>query len=214
MGSLKECLPQRLQTTRLLLELFDNSDAHYTCFFEAMNSKTAHATMGDYGIRTRPQFDSLREATRLFPQVCQGRNIDTDIIYFVRLKEEPQPLIGLVSLGQRSQAAPPDMGWAVLERYFGHGYAPEAAKELLRLCQEVLGIEEMIAWPGESNLGSIRTAQKVGFVEGGTVLNEDGVRHSVYVLPGMKINSDLVLSFWGDRKEEGGGQDTLVEKEH
>jgi RimJ/RimL family protein N-acetyltransferase len=203
MGSLKECLPKRLQTTRLFLELFDHSDAHYECFFEAMNSKTAHATMGDYGIRTRSQFDSLCKATRLFSHVCQGRNIDEDIIYFARLKEKPQSLIGLVSLGQRSESAPPDIGWAVLEKFFGHGYAPEAARELLRLCQELLGIKEIMAWPGESNWGSVRTAQKVGFTDGGTILDKDGVRHSVYVLPGMQIKPKLVLSFWGDRREDG-----------
>lgn len=210
MGSLKEHLPRRLDTSRLLLELFDYSDAHYECFFEAMNSKTAHDTMGDFGIRTRSQFDSLRRATRLFPQACHGRNVDTDIIYFVRLKDKPQPLIGLVSLGQRSETAPPDMGWAILEKYFGQGYAPEAARKLLWLCTEVLGVKDIMAWPGESNWGSVRTAQKVGFVDGGTILNKDGSRHSVYVLPGMHINPDLVLSFWGDRREEGESQGAVI----
>jgi RimJ/RimL family protein N-acetyltransferase len=213
--SLKETLPKRLRTDRLVLEIFDHSDAHYDCFFEAMNSKTAHATMGDYGIRTRSQFNNLAHATRLFPQASGNIDkVDTDIVYVSRLKGEeedkphqplPQPLVGVVTLCQRSEAAPPDLGWSVREAYMHKGYAAEAARELLCMCQDVLGIKEIIAWPGENNRASIRTAQKVGFVDGGINLDQEGPRHCIYVLPGMKLDPGLVLSFWG-RGEEGGSE--------
>lgn len=211
MGSLSEVLPKRLYTTRLSLELFDHSDEHYECFFASMNSKLAHATMGDYGIHTRQQFHDLCRATRLYPQVCEGRNVDTEIIYLARLKKDHKPLIGIVTLAQRSQDVAPDMGWAMLEEYTGNGYAPEAGKELLRLCQDDLGIKEIIAWPGESNQASIRTAQKIGFIDGGSILSEDDTKKVVYILPGMQFNNDIVLSFWGDREKEAESENSRIE---
>jgi len=53
------------KTPRLLLDLLDNADAHCTGFFEAHESKTAHATMG---IRNPAlaAFDSLRKQQTVY----------------------------------------------------------------------------------------------------------------------------------------------------
>lgn len=202
MASLKASLPPFLYTNRLALELFDNSEAHYTCLLAAMNTPTAHTIMGDYGIRTPAQFDALNSATRLSPSACQGRIPDTDVYYLLRMGDKSGPLMGAVSLAQRAPSTPPDMGWCILEEFMGQSYAAEAGKELLRLARDILGVENIITWPGTENQRSIRVAQKIGFVEGGITKTSDGRRIVVYILPGMVFDDRISLSLWGQEKNE------------
>lgn len=202
MASLKASLPTFIYTNRLVLELFDYSEAHYICLLAAMNSPTAHANMGDYGIRTPAQFDALNSATRLSPSACEGRVPDTDVYYLLRLGQKTGPLMGAVSMAQRAASTPPDLGCCVLEQFMGQGYAAEAGKELLRLAREELGVKQIITWPGTKNQRSNRVAQKIGFVEGGSIETNDGGLNVVYVLPGMKFNSGMALSLWGEEKTE------------
>lgn len=197
MASLKASLPPLLYTSRLILELFDYSETHYNCLLAAMNSRTAHINMGDYGIRTPAQFDALNSATRLSPSTCEGRIPDTDVYYLLRLGHKSAPLMGAVSLAQRAASTPPDIGWCILEQFMGQAYAVEAGKELLRLAREDLGVKEVITWPGAKNQRSIRVAQKIGFVEGGTIEARDGGLNTVYILPGMVFDSGMALSLWG-----------------
>ena len=200
MTSLKAALPTHLYTERLVLDLFDYSEAHYECLLAAMNSPTAHANMGDYGIRTPAQFDALNAATRLSSSTCGGRISDTDVYYLLRLDQSSGPLMGAVSMQQRAATTPPDLGWCILERFMGQGYAVEAGKELLRMAREDLGVKEIITWPGSENQRSNRVAQKIGFVEGGLVYTKDAGLNMVYILPEMKFDSSMALSLWGEEK--------------
>lgn len=202
MASLKSSLPPLLYTNRLALELFDYSEAHYNCLLAAMNSPTAHMKMGDFGIRTPAQFNALNSATRLSPSTCGGRELDIDVYYLLRMGPKSGPLMGAVSLAQRGASTPPDMGWCMLEQFMGQGYAAEAGRELLRLAREELDVKEIITWPGAKNRRSIRVAEKIGFVEGGTSKTSDGGLHVVFILPGMVFDSDIALSLWGEKKEE------------
>lgn len=202
MASLKASLPPFLYTKRLTLELFDYSETHYDCLLAAMNSPTAHNSMGDYGVRTPAQFDALNFATRLSPSTCEGRVPDTDIYYLLRMGHKSGPLMGAVSLAQRAASTPPDMGWCILEPFMGQGYAAEAAEELLRLAREELGVKEIVSWPGIRNQRSIRVAQKIGFVEGGSINTSDGTLIVVYILPGMVFDSVINLSLWGEEKND------------
>ncbi|KAL8832000.1 MAG: hypothetical protein Q9170_005062 [Blastenia crenularia] len=183
MASLKASLPTFLHTERLVMELFDYSDAHYNCLLSAMNSPVAHRNMGDYGIRTPAAFDDLNRGTRLSSSTIGGRVSDTDIYYLLRPGEKSAPLIGGVSMVQRAKSVPPDVGWCILEDFMGHGYAAEAGKELLRMAKECLGVREVITWPGAKNQRSLRVAEKIGFVFGGEVADKDGGLNAVYVLP-------------------------------
>ena len=202
MASLRASLPTFLYTNRLTLELFDYTEPHYNCLLAAMNSPTAHLNMGDYGIRTPTQFDALNAATRLSPSTCGGRIADTDVYYLLRTTSQKNsgPLIGAVSLAQRGESTPPDMGWCILEPCMGHAYAAEAGKELLRIARLELGVKEIVTWPGTENQRSIRVAQKIGFVEGGVVRTSDGGLNMVYILPGMVFDSGIALSIWGGEK--------------
>ncbi len=136
---------------------------------------------------------------------------DTDVYYLLRMRDDdagheklPQELVlmGGVSLAQRAETAPPDMGWCLLEPFMGCGYAAEAGKEVLRMAREVLGIKDIIAWPGVGNERSLKTARKIGFVEGGNVRTETGNGNEevsvVFVMPGMAFDGGMKLALWGE----------------
>ncbi|KAL9059120.1 MAG: hypothetical protein Q9162_001338 [Coniocarpon cinnabarinum] len=176
-----------------------------------MNSPTAHARMGDFGIRSPAQFDELNRSTRLSPTVfgssTEDLNVDIDIYYLMRLKTDSAvshewPLIGGVSLAQRKSDLPPDAGWAVLESHHGHGYAAEAARGLLRYARHDLGIMEIMAWPGTQNEPSVRTAQKAGFQFGGHMASGDDKPQLVYILPGMDFEKirGKTISLFGEQE--------------
>jgi RimJ/RimL family protein N-acetyltransferase len=201
---MKDLVPRYLYTERLVLELFDRGiPEHYECLLGSMNSPTAHARMGDFGIRTPAEFDALNNATRITRAYSQGMVPDLDFYYIIRISGEDGPMIGGVSLAQREAAVPPDMGWCIQEPHMGKGYATEGAQEFLRYLREDFGLQEIMVWPGSTNRESCRVAQKLGFVEGGSVRSkeEPGKVDVVYVLPGMKLNleKDHTLSLWGDK---------------
>lgn len=197
MTSLKSILPPTLQTSRLTLQLFDYSAVHYDCLLASMNSPTAHKNMGDFGIRTAAAFDELNISTRLSPTIFPDPiSVDIDVYYLLRLGKTG-PLMGGVSIAQRSPNVPPDIGWCVIEEFQRNGYAPEAAKELLNLACKQLGIKEVIAWPGQQNLPSQKVAARVGLVEGGMAKDESGEEVVIYMLPGMKFESMPTISLYG-----------------
>ncbi|KAL8695801.1 MAG: hypothetical protein Q9224_003148 [Gallowayella concinna] len=167
-----------------------------------MNSPTAHACMGDFGIRTHAQFDSLNHATRLSQSVSGGKIADIDIYYLLRLEQASAPLMGAVSLTQRSKVGPPDIGWCILEPFMGQGYAAKAGERLLRMVKESLGITNVIAWPGVNNERSKRVAEKIGLVLDREVEDGNGGMNAVYVLPGMVFDMDIALSLWGEDHTE------------
>ncbi|MCJ1395353.1 hypothetical protein MMC18_008237 [Xylographa bjoerkii] len=213
MSSLKAFLHRHLHTNRLVLELFDYSPAHYACLLAAMKTATVHTNMGDYGIRTTIQFDALNLSSRLSPSVCGGRIPDIDVYYLLRLGDQSGPLMGAVSLCQRAEATPPDIGWCLLEEYMGQGYAAEAGRELLRFVCEEMKTKEVIAWPGSGNTRSMSVARKIGFVEGGEVRVGEGGINTVFVLPGMNFDGGMALSIWGRQEEVRDGAAALTMSE-
>ncbi|CAD6584140.1 MAG: hypothetical protein CYPHOPRED_002620 [Cyphobasidiales sp. Tagirdzhanova-0007] len=193
---LSHLLSPTLTIPKFTLELFIHNPEQTTCLLNAMNSPTAHARMGDYGIRTPEQFAALNCGTRLRSSVFDpvkfpsGVDVDTDLYYLLRLlhllDHSAGLLMGGVSLAQRGPNFPPDIGWCILEQFQGKGYAAEAAKALVEYAALNLGISKIMAWPGKNNLPSVRRAQKAGLIFGGTISVDDGAEEVVvYVLPGM-----------------------------
>jgi RimJ/RimL family protein N-acetyltransferase len=192
MSSVKASVPRYLYTERLVLELFDHSiPEHYECLW-SMNSPTAHARMGDFGIRTLAEFDAINGATHLAGAYCEGMVPDFDFYYILRMGDEDGPVVREVSIAQRGASVPPGIGWCVLEAYIEKGYATEGAKEFLRYRREDFGLQEIMTWPGAMDRESRRVAQKLGFIEGGTLRSkeEPGIVDVVYILAGTKFPLD------------------------
>lgn len=197
-SSTSKQLPSQLSTERLNLTLISRSNpAHSACMLACFNSPTTYARMGDYGIRTEAQFNALNDSVRLsaFP--------DIDICYMISLKSSKDELIGGISLAERTKDLAPDMGWALREGYMGKGYATEAAREVLRVLREEVGIRDICTWPSEGNKESNRVAEKLGFVDGGVVRvrDEGGKEAKIWILEGMeRIREGLEIGMWGESK--------------
>ena len=192
-------LTRYLYTTRLTLELFDETAEHYECLINLMNTPTAHASMGDFGIRTQEHFVALCESTKVSSHHIGGRIPDTAIYYLVHIGDRSGPIAGAVSLAQRGKNMPPDMGWCLFEQFMSKGIAVEAATEFLRYARDELGCQHVACWPSSTNLRSIRVAEKVGFVEGPRTPNPVyGSNEILYVLPSMAVPSTASSLACGD----------------
>ena len=80
------------------------------------------------------------------------------------------------------------LGGAIAEGHMGNGYAPEAAREVLRWAREYFDIKAVVVLLGGANSRSNRVAEKLGFIEGGQIPDSErhGKSYNVLVLPGME----------------------------
>lgn len=202
MSTQNDTVPPFLRTERLTLTLWDVSNPmHLDVTLATFNNSTAYATMGDHGLRTHEDMKKLAKNVHVRDLKYHGIPVEVEnAVMVVHLGDENGPMIGIVTLCERSPHIPPDIGWGFLEPYMGKGYATEAAKEFLRFVMEDFGIKEITCWPSPKNKPSNRVAEKLGFVEGGTLINSDrgGELTPVLILPGMaRFDGTKSISFGG-----------------
>ncbi len=80
----------------------------------------------------------------------------------VTLKENELP-IGMCGLLKRDTLEHPDLGFAFLPQFGGHGYAFEIAHALLAFAKNKWGIQKISAITLPDNSKSIRLLEKLGF---------------------------------------------------
>jgi ribosomal-protein-alanine N-acetyltransferase len=88
--------------------------------------------------------------------------------------------IGICGLVKRTEADPPDLGFALLERYQGNGYVAEAARAAVRFAHEALGLSRLDAITNPENSRSIAVLQRLGFRYRCDKVLEDGAAVAVY----------------------------------
>lgn len=76
--------------------------------------------------------------------------------------------VGKCGLLKRAALADVDLGYALLAREAGRGYATEAARAVLDHARSVLGLPRIVALTHPGNHGSVRVLRKLGFVAAGT----------------------------------------------
>lgn len=113
-------------------------------------------------------------------------------------------MIGLITLASRSASLPLDMGWGLWHEYANNGFATEAGRTAPKYWRDGCGVGEMIGWPKETNIPSVRTAARLGFVPNGVVFDrKTGERCACYMLPGMKaFGEGTKIGFEGEAEEE------------
>ncbi len=55
-----------------------------------------------------------------------------------------------------------EIGWRLAFAYWGHGFATEAARAVLRYCDETLRLRDVVAFTVPANLRSRRVMEKIG----------------------------------------------------
>lgn len=82
-----------------------------------------------------------------------------------------------------------EVGWRLSRRYWGRGYATEAAREALRVGFERLGFEEIVSFTALANVRSRSVMQRIGMRDTGEIFNHPKIarhnplcRHCLYRL--------------------------------
>ncbi len=152
-----------IYTERLTLHLLRDDDGDAAAMLELLNEPGFHRYIGDRGIRTLEQ---ARECIRIGPMVSYERHGYG--MYAVQRRSDGAWL-GNAGLVHRAALPHPDLGYALLERHAGQGYALEAARAVLGYARGTLGLGDLCAIVTPGNARSIALLHKLGFCANGTV---------------------------------------------
>jgi RimJ/RimL family protein N-acetyltransferase len=141
-----------LETRRLAVRRLEADDAAF--ILELLNETAFLRFIGDKGVRT---LADAREYILKGPIDSYERHGFG--LYAACLRSEP---IGICGLVKRDGLADADVGFALLARYCGKGYAAEAAAAVLAHATQVLRIRRIVAITAPDNARSIAVLEKIG----------------------------------------------------
>ena len=141
-------------TPRLALSPLTPDDAPF--MLAVWNDPAFLRFVGDRGVRT---LDDARRAIREGAMRMYG-----DAGYGpYRMDLEDGTPIGICGLFRRDELEDPDLGFALLPEFRGLGYAGEAARSVIGLARDELGIQRLLAIVSPENEPSVRLLGKLGF---------------------------------------------------
>jgi len=162
-----------LETERLVLRQLDERDAAF--ILQLVNEPSWLQYIGDRGVRT------LQDAERYIRDgpVAMYARLGFGL-WLVALKETLEP-IGICGLIKRDALPDVDLGFALLPRFWGKGYALESASATVAYGKARLGLSRVVAVTTKSNHASGRLLEKLGFrFERLVRLAEDGEELKLY----------------------------------
>ena len=166
-----------LETERLRLRHLSTDDAAF--ILELLNQPSYLRFIGDRGVRTVP------EAERY---IAQGPMASYERygfgLWMVEMKEGRQP-VGTCGLIKRKELDDVDIGYAFPPRFWGQGYASEAARAVMAYGRDVLKLKRIVAIVSPDNERSIKLLEKLGLEFERTMSwPADGSELSVYAAGG------------------------------
>ena len=143
-----------LETDRLILRWLSTDDAGF--ILELLNDPSWVQFIGDRGVRTLQEARDyiLKGPLQMYARLGFG-------LYMTELKEGGTPL-GICGLIKRDALEDVDIGFAFLPRFWGKGYAYEAASALMAYGKDVLGLKRIVAITSPDNHSSARLLEKLG----------------------------------------------------
>ncbi len=163
-----------LETPRLQLRQVALSDAQF--LVTLLNDPSWQRNIGDRGVRTDADAAAYIRNSIWSQHQAWGYGM-----YVVQLGHAAVP-IGLCGLVMRDFLGTPDLGFALLPRYVGHGYAFEAARALTVYAASALGIERLYAIVKPGNDRSVRLLERLGFRHEGLRQIPKGAAVDLYAL--------------------------------
>jgi len=155
-----------LETDRLILRRLSSGDAEF--ILRLLNEPSWLRFIGDKGVRSVEDARAyiLKGPVEMYSRLGFG-------LYLVELKEEGSP-VGICGLIKRDSLEDVDIGFAFLPRYWGRGYAYEAASAVMAYGGKVLGLKRIVAVTSADNDSSARLLKKLGLrFEGMVKLSND-----------------------------------------
>lgn len=145
-----------LETERLTLRLFQESDIDD--FYEYMK------------LESTAKYEDFQPCTYEECVASIKRRQEMDNVYAVILKENNK-LIGDINYSEEDEDTY-EIGYDFNESFWGHGYAAESCKEVLRHLFETVGARRVIAQCNDDNERSARLLEKLGFRKEGCFLED------------------------------------------
>ncbi|MBM7072397.1 GNAT family N-acetyltransferase [Shewanella sp. OPT22] len=144
-----------ITTERLLIRFVDDSDLDF--IFEIVNSPGYIQFIGDNRVRSKEHAKAyiMNGPKTSYQQYGFG-------LFHVSLKSTGEA-IGLAGLTKREYLSFPELGYALLPRYWGNGYAKEAAKAVVDWGYQQMNIKRIMALVKHDNPGSQSVLRSVGF---------------------------------------------------
>ena len=143
-----------IETERLVLRHLTTEDDAF--MLELMNEPDFIRFVADRGLRTRADA-AVYLSEKILPSYARyGFGF-----YRVDLKDSGTA-IGICGLVKRETLEWVDIGFSVLERFRGHGYALEAATAVMNHGRTVLELTRIVGVTAPDNRNSIRLLEKLG----------------------------------------------------
>lgn len=143
-----------IESERLIIRPLTIDDAPF--ILELLNDPDFIQNIADRGVRTIEDAVRYIENGPLTSYQKNGFGLSC-----VTLKESGTP-IGMCGLIKRDVLDDVDIGYALLERYRGKGYAVEAAGAVLNHGLQTLGLPRVVAIIAPENDASARVLEKIG----------------------------------------------------
>jgi RimJ/RimL family protein N-acetyltransferase len=144
-----------IETERLILRPFERErDAAF--LLEVLNDPAFIANVVDRGVRTVPQ--AADYITTKFLPGYERYGVGYCV---VELKMSGVP-VGTCGLLKRDTLEDFDIGYSMLERFSGNGYAFEAASALMHYGRTALGLKRIIGLTSLTNAKSAHLLEKLG----------------------------------------------------
>jgi len=143
-----------LETDRLILRHQTAEDAAF--MLELWNDPSWMQNIGDRGVRTveEARTNIVNGAVEMYKKWGYG-------FYLTELKDGGIP-IGICGFAKRDFLEHPDVGFAFLPRYWGKGYAYEAASAVMEYGKSMLGFARIVAFTSVENQASGKLLEKLG----------------------------------------------------
>ncbi len=149
-----------LRTERLVLRHLTRDDAPFV--LQLINEPGWIANIGDRGIR------DLDGARGYIQRIAASYAANGYGLWAAALKDTGEP-IGLCGLIKREGLEHSDVGYAFLERVWGHGYAREAAAATLAHARDAIGLSKVLAITTPGNGRSIAVLETIGMKGAGSI---------------------------------------------
>ncbi|HTP43770.1 MAG TPA: GNAT family N-acetyltransferase [Candidatus Acidoferrum sp.] len=143
-----------LETKRLVLRRMSVADAEF--ILALVNEPAFIRNIGDKGVRS---LDDARAYILNGPMSSYAKHGYG--LYRVDLKENGDP-IGICGLLKRDALDDVDIGFALLEKFRGRGFATESAAAVMEYGRRALRLERIVAITSPDNDASIRVLGKIG----------------------------------------------------
>jgi [ribosomal protein S5]-alanine N-acetyltransferase len=144
-----------LTTPRLTLRHLSLEDAAF--MLELLNEKPFLENIGDRGVR------NIQDAKAYLAKGAIASYQDFGFGLYAVERKDSAELIGICGLSKRESLDHPDLGFALLQKFCGQGYAQESAEAVMHYARKTLNLRRIEAITKPQNRDSIRLLQKLGF---------------------------------------------------